>query len=220
MAELHVQRKERSVWPWILAALVLLGAIAWMLWGRGDNFDVAAGDATDSSLVAVDPNIGVRDSAAGMLAGTAVTEYLQFVDGRSSRVASQAHEYTSNGLRQLAAALDEIAVGDSAGGVAVQPRVREIRERADAMQQNRNSNDHALQAREAFVLASSLIAQMRGMGAAGDTDALQQAATAIEPSRPLLDQSNQIEQFFEQAGAAIRRLSNATMQVTQAYISR
>lgn len=211
MAELHVQRKERSLWPWILAALILLGAIAWMLWGRGDDFGVAATDTTDSTLVAVDPNIEVRDSAAGIVAGTAVTEYLQFVDGRSSRVASQAHEYTSNGLRQLAAALDEIAAGDSIGGVALQPRLREIRERADAMQQNPNSNEHALQAREAFVLASSLIAQMQGSGAAGNTEALQQAATAIEPSRPLLDQGNQIEQFFEQAGEAVRRLSNATM---------
>lgn len=211
MAELHVQRKERSVWPWIVAALIILGVLAWLLWGRGDDFDVAAVDGTDSTLVGADPNVGMRDSAAGMVAGTAVAEYLRFVDARSSRMAGQAHEYTSNGLRQLAAALEEIAVGDSTGGVAVQPRIREIRERADAMQQNPSSTEHALQAREAFVLASSLIAQMRGSGAAGNTDALQQAAMAIEPARPLLEQSDRIEAFFEQAGEAVRSLSNATM---------
>ena len=37
MAELHVQPKERSMLPWLLAALVLLALLVWWFMARGDN---------------------------------------------------------------------------------------------------------------------------------------------------------------------------------------
>ncbi len=203
MAELHVQRKERSLWPWILAAVILLFLLYWFLWRGDDGMNVGTTDVADSAMVGVAPNTGAMTAVAG----PAVTQFLGFVDARSSRSANMAHDYTADGLRQLATALGEIAAGDSVGGVAVQPRVDEIKERADAMQRNPNATQHALQTREAFILASSLIAQMNGnAGSAGaaNLSALQNAATAIEPSTALLDQADRIEQFFMLAGEAIR----------------
>ncbi|RYY95084.1 MAG: hypothetical protein EOO11_16580 [Chitinophagaceae bacterium] len=32
MAELLVQRKKKSVWPWILLALIVLGIIGYLVW--------------------------------------------------------------------------------------------------------------------------------------------------------------------------------------------
>lgn len=210
MAELHVQRKERSVWPWILVAVIILALLFWFLWGRNDGVDVGRADVTDTSMVGTVPNTDLMGSSAGTAAGPSVTQYLQFVDARSSGAANMSHDYTSDGLRQLAAALTEIASGDSVGGVALQPRIDAIRERADAMQRNPTSTGHALQAREAFTLASSLMAQMSSKIAnidAGSLEGLQKAAMAIEPSRPLLDQVNQIEQFFSQAAQAVRNMT-------------
>lgn len=212
MAELHVQRKENTLWPWILAAVALLALLFWFLWRGDDGVDVAAVDTTDSTLVDRAPNTAPMGSAAGTLAGSAVEDYLMFVDARASRAAGLAHEYTADGLRQLAAAMNEVAGDDSVGGVALRPRIEAIRERADNMQRNPNSLEHALQAREAFIMASSLMLQMnsnRG-NAAGNLNALQDASTAIEASRPLLDQADQIEQFFEQAGKALQNMSGAT----------
>lgn len=213
MAELHVQRKGRAIWPWMVACLVALTLLFLFLWSRKDSPDVGATNATDSSAVAAALNRGDTGTAAGTLSGTAVTDYLRFVDSRTSRSAGLAHEYTADGLRQLASAMKEVATGDTVGGVALQPRIDAIRQRADAIQQNPDSRQHALQVREAFILTWSLMGQMnRGAGdnTAGNLDALKAASTAIEPSRPLLEQANQVEQFFEKAGEALRNMTGAT----------
>ncbi len=185
---------------------------------------------TDSTLVGTAPNSELGGSAAGTLDGTAVTQYLQFVDNRASRDAGIAHEYTADGLRQLAAALNEVSA-NATSDVAVQPRIDEIRERADAMQNNPTATEHSLQAREAFSLAANLIGQLHGTtdnasrgntgnpaysgttgsnAAVGDQGALQQAAMAIQPSRALLDQRQQVEQFFSHAADALRTMTNQT----------
>lgn len=46
MAEIKVERKERSVWPWIIGALVLL-ALIWFFFIRPDTdgAEFRAGDA-------------------------------------------------------------------------------------------------------------------------------------------------------------------------------
>ncbi len=181
------------------------------MWGGSDELDVATADVTDSGLVAEVPNTAVMGTAAGTLEGTATLDFLRFVDARSSGAASLSHVYTADGLRQLAAALKEIASGDSVGGVALQPRIDEIRDRANAMQQNPTDTDHALQTRKAFNLASSVMMQMQGNN--GRTDgrlsALQDAAMAIQPSVPLLEQAENIDRFFTQAAQALRTMTNA-----------
>src|SRR5690606_21295848 len=90
----------------------------------------------------------------------------------------------------------------------VQQRVTEIRARADSLQRNTASNEHALQAREAALLAAGLIRDVRGdsaTGTSGTTD-VQQSAEAIDAQRPLLDQTTQVQQFFERSAAALRDL--------------
>ncbi len=207
MAELHVQKKERSVWPWILLVVIVIALLFWWLAGRDEGMDLSTTGVTDSTLVGEAPATTAMDSASGRLDGNALASYEQFLADRSSRAAGVAHDYTADGLRRLAAAIDEVAGGDSVGGVALQPRIAEIRQRADAMQRAPNSDEHALMAREAFVLASSVIAQMdstRGGANAAMTSSLRESAMDIEPSVPLLDQTDKIEQFFERAGNAFR----------------
>jgi hypothetical protein len=58
MAEINIQRKERSVWPWVLAGILLLGLL-WFLFARNTS-DTAVAGRTDSTAI--------RDSAAA--AGT------------------------------------------------------------------------------------------------------------------------------------------------------
>ncbi len=47
MAELHVQRKETNVWPWIIGAL-LVGAVVWFVFMRGDTREINSSTAADS----------------------------------------------------------------------------------------------------------------------------------------------------------------------------
>ncbi len=60
MAEINIKRKEKNVWPWLLAGILLLGLL-WFLLARNDT-DTMTASGADSTAV--------RDSsaAAGTLA--------------------------------------------------------------------------------------------------------------------------------------------------------
>lgn len=57
MAEINIQHKERSAWPWLLAGIVLL-AVLWFLFARG---------ATDTVATRADRTAGRTGAAAGTL---------------------------------------------------------------------------------------------------------------------------------------------------------
>ncbi len=221
MAELHVQEKERSAWPWILAAVLLLGLLFWYFMGRDERTAVGSANLTDTAMVGSASGGIASGTAAGTLGTEAVAQYREFVNSnRGAEAAGRSHDYIADGLRRLAAALNEVAAGNPTGDLDVQQRIEAIRERADAIQQNPTSLDHALQTREAFNVAAGVVARLRGTadsaGTAGtatgesasaaNADALLNAANAIEPSRPLLEQVDRVERFFTQAAEALQGL--------------
>ena len=77
------------------------------------------------------------------------------------------------------------------------------------MQRDPTSTRHALQAREAALLADGLIQQLqaaRGGDAASAPGAVGEAARAIDAQRPLLEQMSEVDRFFDQAADALRTL--------------
>ncbi len=48
MAELHVQKKETNIWPWIIGA-VILAALAWWAFGRNDMENTVTTSSADSA---------------------------------------------------------------------------------------------------------------------------------------------------------------------------
>jgi hypothetical protein len=216
VAELHIERKERSAWPWILLGLALLGLLLWYFLGRGDAddgvvADTAAGVVTDTSAA--------PGAAPGAMPGTAgdagaVAAFLAYTDERRSRQdADLTHEYTADGIRRLAAALDVVARQDTVGGAALQPRLDSLRQGADALQRNAESMQHAEQARAAFTSAAGIMAavQERRFPDLGDeVGQVREAAEAVRPGAPLLEQRAQVQTFFDRAAAALRTMTDAT----------
>jgi len=58
MAEINIQRRERSIWPWLLAGVLLLGLL-WFLFAR-NNDTLTTGMGADST----------RADTTGAAAGT------------------------------------------------------------------------------------------------------------------------------------------------------
>lgn len=216
MAELHVQRKEPNIWPWVLGGLLVLALILWFVFGRGDEQVGRLADQADSTMqsgaLMGQQGTGTQQgSAAGQLDNVSgpVSQFVQFAEQGSAANASLSHEYIANGLRQLAAALRDIT-GDEASGVQVRPRLDEIEQRADDLQRDPMSTGHALKAREAFLMAASLMGQMQNDGAAASATPVQNAMTAAEaisPNALLLEQTTEIQRFFDQAAVAVRALA-------------
>ncbi len=207
MAELHVERKDPNVWPWILAGLALLALILWFIFGRSDDAGPVVVD-TDTTSTFTTPAAAVPVDEG---TPAAVTAFMQFVDNQGAATAAGlSHEYTADGLRRLVAALDALSDRDSVSGIALQPRFDEIRQRADVMQQNPTSTEHSLQAREAFVMTAGVMEQMQQSGFSADQSAMTEVRTAAESLQPgtmLLEQSQQVERFFERAGNAVRSMA-------------
>jgi hypothetical protein len=72
------------------------------------------------------------------------------------------------------------------------------------------ATDHAGLAREAFISASDLFADLADKLSPDQRDQarrLRQAAQAIDPNRLLLDQKSQVREFFTRASAALQAMS-------------
>lgn len=217
MAELHIERKERSAWPWILLGLALLALLLWYLLGRDDVddgvvADTAAGVVTDTGAApgaAPDAMPGAAGDAGG-----AVAAFLAYTDERRSRQnADLTHEYTADGIRRLAAALDVVARQDTVGGAALQPRLDSLRQGADALQRNAESMQHAEQTRAAFTSAAGIMAavQERRFPDLGDeVGQVREAAEAVRAGAPLLEQRAQVQTFFDRAAAVLRAMTGTT----------
>lgn len=204
MTELNIERKERTAWPWLLLGALVVALLLWFLFGRADDpAEVGLADTAAAGELAVVAPAATVPATDGEMP-QAVTDFLQFTEASPAVEATVAHDYTADGLRRLAAALGAVTANAEVGAVDVSQRVAEIRERADAMQQNPTSSEHAVQASEATLLAAALMRELPG--ATGGAEAYS-AAQAIRGDRPLLEQTDAVRRFFEQSATVLRSLA-------------
>jgi hypothetical protein len=226
MAEINVERKEGgSLWPWIigLLALLLVGWLLYSMFGR-DRTTTADQFGTAGDTMAMAPGVMPMDTGmAGTGMGTAMTagvppEVQQFeqtcaAPGTAQQQASMDHQYTINCTNQLATALEAVVRRDTVGGMALEPRLQEMRQRVAAIGQDPMATDHANRVRDAFTSIASLMnsVQETRPGAApalrDQVSGAQQAAQGISATTTLLDQKSQVDTFFQRAGAALRSMA-------------
>ena len=202
MAEIQLERKEGRNWLWIVLGLLLLAALAWWLLSqRGDQ----------DPVVTETPGGVVTDSlpGTGMTGSGEVNGFIQFVeDNRARTEMGRDHEFTAEGIRHLAGALGAVATGE---GAALHPRIDSLRQKADSIQRNTQSGQHANQVRDAFTSAVAIMDDLRQRSypnAASHVTQARQAAEAVKPGQQLLDQKQQIQQFFEHSAEVLRNMSN------------
>jgi hypothetical protein len=130
MAEIKIQPKREGGrwWLWLLP-LLLLGLVVWYL----------TRNATSAGAVGPSDN-------------TALSEYASFIGTTdASRDESRQHQYTAEGIRRLAAAIEGSSAGARAGDQIVVMRAM-----ADSLQQSPTGSDrHADMARAAFATQGS-----------------------------------------------------------------
>ena len=210
MAEIHIERKERTTWPWIVLGLILLSLLAWWLLSqRGDR---------DGFAVLQDTTGQVIDTVGGTAAGVRddapedVAAFVRWTDeSRARQEEDTSHAHTADGIRQLAAAIESLADRDTAGMEMVRQRADSIRGLADALERDWESPNHAQHARQAFLEASELMDQLRTQrypNSANDVAMARQAAQNVQPAQPLLAQRQQVQQFFDRAATALQTMGN------------
>ena len=196
MAEIDIQKRERAVWPWILAAVLLvLFLLWWFLWRADPLEEQALVTAPDTTVAAT---AGVIDES-----GRAVSEFQTFVNERQADF-GLSHEHTAEGLRRLAAALESTISRDTIGSAAVAPRIAQLRQQADAIEREPQSLRHAEMVRQAMIAGAGLIQDVGARGGRTmDSGSVSAAAEAIDTNRPLLEQTDTITRFFNAAATAL-----------------
>lgn len=204
MAEINVEKKRTNPWPWVIGALVLALLIGFFVFQDDDELGQETG-AEETAVTAVEePGLGDRAADvnaridewwAGGAAG-----FQTFVEGEEPTAeVGRAHDYTSEGITRLASAIEERIQDANVQDEAIDARLEQMRQQASDLQAEPTAGRHAAMAQEAFVTGADLIATLN-QGAAGE---VRQAAEAIQPERPLLEQTAQVKQYFERAGKAL-----------------
>ena len=194
MAEIHLEPKSRSIWPWVLGLVALVAVIA--IWATAADRDPAEESA--AARPAAEAPVGTAGAPGG-----AVGEYLAFA-GASAGANAQAqmgkdHEYTAEGIRKLRDALKVVV--DRSNDQDAGARFERFREVADRIEKDPASGAHAGAVRDAFTQAADVLGSV---DSAPNVQGLRSTAESIETSQPLLDQREKVHSFFRQSADAIQ----------------
>jgi hypothetical protein len=220
MAEINVQRKTGPApWLWLVVFLAVL-VLAWLvlgLAGREERVGVAvplspaepspAATAIVPGGTAATPGVGGPPAAEAMPpAVEAFREYLRQEGAKPGRD----HQYTAEGIRRLAGALQAMA-GETAAEQDIREQLAQMREAAEQLQAEPDSSNHAGTARRAFETAAGVIARLAQAhpGTQGHVAPLREAVQDLTPEQPLLQQMPAVNQFFERAAEMMSHLARA-----------
>jgi hypothetical protein len=217
VADINVERKGPSIWPWIIGLLVLALLIWALIEMFGDRDQVAVTDRTVATepATAEQPVAPVGPTDQPAVFATFQRDCVQVPAGQEMGLQ---HEYTANCLRLLADGLEDVVRRDPATQANLQPQVQAVRQRADQLQQTAADNvQHANMARDAFTSAATAmenIHQQRFTGEAQlqpQVQQVRQSAEAINPQTPLLEQNQTVNQFFQRSWEVLQTMDRRAM---------
>jgi hypothetical protein len=208
MPTAHAERRQihqQGLWGVLL--VLMIAAAAWLLLHYGDDgrdSDVAA----SPSVPTADPRFASGDVIAG--APAPVNDYLHYQSEHRARTdADHSHTYTAGALRHLATALSALLQRDAGAGAPQWMQIADLRKRANDLQRDPSSLEHARYAHDAFTTASDVLQWLqqrtapRAAIAAAD---VRTAAQALDPSVPLLEQRGALQAYFAAVGTALHRI--------------
>lgn len=221
MAEIPIQRKESRNWlPLLLLGLLLLAILGYCFLRPRDTTPVAAGaDSTRTATMSADTTAGAAGAmatgaagaaGAGMAAGAngdAVNQFVQFAQQRDTTQETEGqHAYTAEGVRRLAAALDQVA--GQGGSSAISVYADSMRSSIDRLQRSSPKDVHADDAKAAFSAAVSAMATIdKAQGRTRDVAPMRAIYSQLNASQPLLPQRPVVDRFFQSASTALQAMN-------------
>jgi hypothetical protein len=193
-------------WLYILRrvlALVVIGVLLWIgleffKWEKRTSQNGMAGKTTVAPITFAKVPEGV-------------SEFARFIrDNPASERMELDHNYTSDTIRRLADALSAISDQQNIKDTDIKERLDLLRGYADRLQEDRRSNEHADRVFAAFTLASDLIDSIErhiSRNHKYEVAEVRQAAEAVDPDKPLLDQKAEVETFLEKTSRLLSELA-------------
>lgn len=216
MADIDIVKKKGSpLWPWALLGTLVLIALVWFAVG-GDPEERGTTLSEDPAAIAPAPGTadGDAERTAAESVPAAVTAFAAFAAAPAAApaAAGPAHEWVSEGIVRLTAALDAIAATD-ANNDRLSAHLATFKDKAGQLQVDPSSMKHATLVREVFTSAVDIMESASRAQTASDLKgqlhAVRQSAESIDAQRPLLDQKEQVEVCFNRAADVLQSLARA-----------
>jgi hypothetical protein len=217
VADIDIQERRGSAWPWIIGLL----ALVLVIWVAVEAIDDEGDDmaVTDPAEEVYPADVDVGAPAAPAIPAEVMTFDQQCASGEGmTEEMARAHEFTVSCVRQLAGALQAVIQRDTVGGAALAAQLEQLRTKVDGLSTNPASPEHSTALAEVMSEASSLINQVEEDRLNG-SDALerragrvQAAVDSFDADGVLLDQRDAIVSFFREASSALRALASQEMQ--------
>lgn len=212
MADIDIQEKKGSPWPWIIGLLALV-LVVWV------GYEMLADDDQEFAVTtpAQEEPAGTFDPAAPAATAGAPAEVQRFeeecVQGQAGQQMSQEHEYAQTCVRHMTAALDAVVQREQVNDQQLSQQLEQFRSRAAELTTDPASQEHSVQLDAIFDDAAGLISSIEesrtGAGqTAGAADRVQEAADAFSADGTVLDQQAEVTAFFREAAAAMRQLAD------------
>ncbi len=210
MADIDVQRRGHSIWPWVIG-LVILALLIWLVAEIfvGERSRITEGP---EGPTAVEEPAKVAPPPAKTAPG-AVTDYANTCIAPARALQ---HELTAECLQHLVTALDAIIQRDDVDGADISQRLGDLRRQARTLEEgDAQATTHAGTTREAFASAADLMESVyrSGYGSVTQLDdaitEVHRAARAVRGDVPLLEQTDAVQAFFREAGDVLQILAQA-----------
>jgi hypothetical protein len=203
MTNPNTERKPGTYLVLIIVGFLIALLLTWVGIRLFDRDDKAARYKTHDTTRAVPSRVD------GLPAQ--VKEFENFIRDNSAReTMGLNHNYTSDGIRHLADALGAIADQQGISDTNFKDKLDMLHVQADRLQQDRLSTEHADIIRDAFTLASDLIASFERQIAPDmkdDVTEVRRTAEAIDPNKLALDQKTGVESFFKKSSLLLNELA-------------
>lgn len=137
-----------------------------------------------------------------------LVQFVQFAQADNDLKQGMEHEYTSTGIRRLADALGSVASRD-AGDSDIERKLDALRGRAEQLQKDARSTEHADITRQALLAAADVMTTLQNKrfpNLGGQVAQVRQAAEDIKPDQNLLDQKTRVQTFFRRASGVLQEM--------------
>lgn len=200
MAEIDIEKKKsRPVWPWILAALVLIGII-WAVAEMG-------GDEPEREVAVVEETYVeepvAREPQTNRMEEEGFVAYVNNTEVKEQMGLD--HQVTSEALNKMAEELRNLTQSDN----MFTEEINTIEQHAQEIQRDPQSLQHADMISAAFTNAANVVGniqQNRFPDADSEVNEMQEKARELEENKQLLNQKEEVNEYFEQAAEAIEKM--------------
>lgn len=199
MAEIKIQRRQRSPWPWIVGLIILAGFIWFML------TYVYMPEDNNTTGTAADSSYSNRRYEVPPDTANEVRDFVEYSRDTTQNVSPK--RYTEQGLIKLQSALSYIADRTDSSNNGVQQDIDSLDRTIAKI--DTTSRNYLSQVKPAFSAAVNAIESIQTSDASAQSTVageLKRIEAGIDPGKSLESQINKIKMFFAEAGVALQQL--------------